>query len=157
MTLPELMDALAARDIDLSLRLVIDASYGVMTDELRRELDARKPALISKLAESVQEPVHEPAEPGPDLSTVTQGVEPVPLDVPMTRSWHRSIVWWPATRRKWWTDRAKTLQAEGLPRDQAEWAAFLEAVAEINQAEAAGERIDFQVPADHPGTSPPSF
>jgi hypothetical protein len=47
---------------------------------------------------------------------------------------------------------AAAIQAEGLSRDRAEWAAFLEVVDAINAGEAAGERIDFQVPReDHNG------
>jgi hypothetical protein len=142
MTLPELLDALSARDISLSIRLVIDAPQGAMTDELQRELAAHKLAIIKTLAEPVHEPVHEPAEPSPDLETETQAF------MPPAGGWHRSIVWWPASRRLRWMNRARVLQAEGLRPDEAEWRAFLEAVDEINTAEAAGEKIDFLVPPD---------
>jgi hypothetical protein len=146
MTLSELMDALSARDVRLSLRLVVDAPPGALTDELRFELAAHKPAVIRRLVESVQEPT-------PDPETMTQAeMAPYGDFMPPAGSWHRSIVWWPATRRKRWADRAKALQAEGLRSDVAEWAAFREAVDEINAAEAAGEKIDFQVPADHPAS-----
>jgi hypothetical protein len=138
------MDALAARDIGLSLRLVVDAPHGSLTDELRRELAARKPALIRRLVPPVQEPT-------PDPETLTQAAEPAPLDpsmTPITPSWREPIAWWPIEWRQRWADRAEALQAGGLPRDRAEWLAFLEEVAAINAAEAGGKRIDFQPPAE---------
>jgi len=49
MTLPELVEALEARDIKLSLRLVVDAPRGVMTDEIKTALAAHKPALLARL------------------------------------------------------------------------------------------------------------
>jgi hypothetical protein len=47
MTLPELMDALEARGVKLSLRLVVDAPRGVMTDQIKTALVAHKPALVA--------------------------------------------------------------------------------------------------------------
>jgi hypothetical protein len=105
------------------------------------ELAAHKPALIRRLAGSVHEPVHEPAEPSPDPETGNQAI------MPPAGSWHRSIAWWPTPWRKRWADRTRVLQAEGQRSDRAEWAAFRATVGAINAAEAAGERINFQVPA----------
>ena len=44
MTLPELVEALEARDIKLSLRLVVDTPRGVLTDAIKTALAAHKPA-----------------------------------------------------------------------------------------------------------------
>jgi hypothetical protein len=142
MTLPELMDALAARDVRLSLRLAADAPCGAMTDELQCELAAHKPAIIQRLVVPVQEPAHEPAEPSPGPETGNQAI------MPPAGSWHRSIAWWPIEWRKRWADRAEAKQAEGLPGDRAEWGAFCATVADINAAEARGEWIDFQPPVE---------
>ena len=54
MTLPELMDALGARGVKLSLRLVVDAPSGVMTDDLKAALAAHKPSLLAALGREAQ-------------------------------------------------------------------------------------------------------
>jgi hypothetical protein len=85
-------------------------------------------------------------------------VDPSVDALPPAGSWRAPLAWWPAGWRKRWADRAEALQAEGLPWDRAEWVAFLEAVADINAAEAAGEWIDFRAPADRPDPTPfPDF
>jgi hypothetical protein len=78
----------------------------------------------------------------------THPQEPTKPATPPAGSWRESIAWWPIEWRKGWADRAEAKQAGGLPWDEAEWQAFLEAVAEINAAVARGEEIAFQVPAD---------
>jgi len=54
MTLPELMDALEARGVKLSLRLVVDAPRGVMTDQIKAALAAHKPTLLARLGRDAQ-------------------------------------------------------------------------------------------------------
>ena len=54
MTLPELMDALEARGVKLSLRLVVDAPRGVVTDQIKTALAAHKPALLARLGRDAQ-------------------------------------------------------------------------------------------------------
>ncbi len=54
MTLPELMDALEARGVKLSLRLVVDAPRGVMTDQIKTALAVHKPALLARLGREAQ-------------------------------------------------------------------------------------------------------
>src|SRR5271166_6958992 len=54
MTLPELMDALEARGVKLSLRLVVDAPRGVVTDQIKTALAAHKPTLLARLGRDAQ-------------------------------------------------------------------------------------------------------
>ncbi|QEH34272.1 hypothetical protein OJF2_28070 [Aquisphaera giovannonii] len=54
MTLYELTEALAARGIELSLRLVVDAPRGAVTDELRAALAIHKPHLLACLGREAQ-------------------------------------------------------------------------------------------------------
>lgn len=49
MTLHELMHELSNRDIKLSLRLVVNAPQGAITDELREALTNHKPHLLAGL------------------------------------------------------------------------------------------------------------
>ena len=49
MNLPELVEALEARGVKLSLRLVVDAPRGVMTDQIKAALAVHKPALLARL------------------------------------------------------------------------------------------------------------
>ncbi len=54
MTLAELVEALEARDIKLSLRLVVDAPRGEMTDQIKTALAAHKPALLARLGRDAE-------------------------------------------------------------------------------------------------------
>ncbi len=54
MTLPDLMNALEAKGVKLSLRLVVDAPRGVMTDQIKTALVAHKPALLARLGRDAQ-------------------------------------------------------------------------------------------------------
>lgn len=54
MTLPELIETLEARDIKLSLRLVVDSPRGAMTDQIKAALAAHKPALLARLGRDAQ-------------------------------------------------------------------------------------------------------
>src|SRR6516165_3448036 len=54
MTLPEVIAALDDRGVKLSLRLVVDAPRGAMTDELRRALAEHKPSLLARLGRAAQ-------------------------------------------------------------------------------------------------------
>ena len=54
MTLHELNETLALRDIKLSLQLVIDAPRGALTDAVKTDLAAHKPALLARLGRDAQ-------------------------------------------------------------------------------------------------------
>ena len=54
MTLPELIHELDERGVKLSLRLVVDASRGAVTDDLRAALAAHKPHLLGRLGRDAQ-------------------------------------------------------------------------------------------------------
>ncbi len=54
MTLPELVEALEAGGVKLSLRLVVDAPRGVMTDQIKAALAAHKPTLLARLGRDAQ-------------------------------------------------------------------------------------------------------
>jgi hypothetical protein len=54
MTLHDLMQALDARGVKLSLRLVVDAPRGAVTDELRTALATHKPHLLARLGRDAQ-------------------------------------------------------------------------------------------------------
>ena len=54
MNLPELVSTLEARDIKLSLRLVVDAPQGAMTDRIKTALAAHKAALLARLGREAQ-------------------------------------------------------------------------------------------------------
>jgi hypothetical protein len=54
MTLHELVQALAVRDVKLSLRLVVDAPRGAITNELQDALAAHKPHLLARLGRHAQ-------------------------------------------------------------------------------------------------------
>jgi hypothetical protein len=78
MNLPELVEALEARGVKLSLRLVVDAPRGTLTDDIKAALAAHKPALSARLGREAQwdelskqrwgPALHEPEAPedGPD-------------------------------------------------------------------------------------------
>jgi TubC N-terminal docking domain len=54
MTLPDLVNALEAKGVRLSLRLVVDAPRGVMTDQIKTALAAHKPTLLARLGRDAQ-------------------------------------------------------------------------------------------------------
>jgi TubC N-terminal docking domain len=54
MTLPELVEALEAGGVKLSLRLVVDSPRGVMTDQIKTALAAHKPHLLARLGRDAQ-------------------------------------------------------------------------------------------------------
>ena len=54
MTLPELVEALEAGGVKLSLRLVVDSPRGGMTDQIKTALAAHKPALLARLGRDAQ-------------------------------------------------------------------------------------------------------
>ena len=54
MTLPELVETLKVRGVKLSLRLVVDAPRGVMTDEIKAALVAHRGALLARLGRDAQ-------------------------------------------------------------------------------------------------------
>src|SRR5438094_489955 len=54
MTLADLLVALNARGIKLTLRLVVDAPRGVMTQELRNALAAYRPSLLARLGREAE-------------------------------------------------------------------------------------------------------
>jgi hypothetical protein len=55
MTLPELLDYLDARGVRLSLRLVVDAPRGVLSEEVKSALATYKPLLLLRLAQEAQD------------------------------------------------------------------------------------------------------
>jgi hypothetical protein len=54
MTLHHLLHALDDRGVRLSLRLVVDAPRGALTDELRSALVAHKPNLLARLGKQAE-------------------------------------------------------------------------------------------------------
>jgi hypothetical protein len=54
MTLPEVIAALDDRGVKLSLRLVVDAPRGAMTDELRHALAEHKASLLARLGRAAE-------------------------------------------------------------------------------------------------------
>ena len=54
MNLPDLMNALEARGVRLSLRLVVDAPRGAMTDQIKSALVAHKATLVARLGRDAQ-------------------------------------------------------------------------------------------------------
>lgn len=76
MTLHDLMHALDARGVKLSLRLVVDAPRGAVTDDLRTALDAHKPHLLARLGRDAQWEILAAQRWGPALN------DPPPADDP---------------------------------------------------------------------------
>jgi hypothetical protein len=54
MTLHDLLEALNARDVRLSLRLVVDAPRGVLSEQFKAALIAHKPTLLARLGREAQ-------------------------------------------------------------------------------------------------------
>jgi hypothetical protein len=54
MTLPDLMVALETLGVKLSLRLVVDAPRGALTEEMRTALVAHKPMLLARLGREAE-------------------------------------------------------------------------------------------------------
>jgi hypothetical protein len=129
------LDRLGVR---LSLRLVVDAPAGVMTEELRAALGCHKPALLVMLARAGDrtDPVGPPASEPPG---------PVGLDgpgqPPADLSWRAAVARWPDGWRERWGRRANELQDRGEPWDASEWIAFNELAPDLADAENRGEVV----------------
>ena len=74
MNLPELVEALEARGVKLSLRLVVDAPRGVLTDQIKTALAAHKPALLARLGRVAQWEQLATQRWGPALNDSTPGI-----------------------------------------------------------------------------------
>jgi hypothetical protein len=129
--------------VKLSLRLVVDAPVGVMTEELKAALLAHKPRLLALLA-GVDDGT------GPTGSPVSEPIRPAgPAELgppPADRGWRRAVELWPVEWRERWGRCANALQDAGAPWDVAEWITFQE----LADAECRGE-VTYTDPA--PGLS----
>jgi TubC N-terminal docking domain len=74
MTLPELVEALEAGGVKLSLRLVVDSPRGVMTDQIKTALAAHKPTLLARLGRDAQWEQLAAQRWGPALNDPTPGI-----------------------------------------------------------------------------------
>jgi hypothetical protein len=54
MTLHELVETLKAQVVKLSLRLVVDAPRGAMTDQIKSAMAAHKPSLLARLGKEAE-------------------------------------------------------------------------------------------------------
>ena len=54
MTLSELVETLDVRDVKLSLRLIVDAPRGALTDQTKSALAAHKPSLLARLGKQAE-------------------------------------------------------------------------------------------------------
>jgi hypothetical protein len=132
MTFPELLACVDRLGIRLSLRLVVDAPAGVITQELLDALLTHKPALLALLAqvddrtESAGPPAAEPTEdvgahaaaPSP---AATLGPGPGPSPWPPRPA---ALATWPTEWRQRWGELANTLQDRGIPWPDHERLAF---------------------------------
>ena len=54
MTLSELVETLDVRGVKLSLRLMVDAPRGALTDQIKSALAAHKPSLLARLGKQAE-------------------------------------------------------------------------------------------------------
>jgi tubulysin polyketide synthase-like protein len=54
MTLSELVETLDVRGVKLTLRLVVDAPRGALTDQIKSALAAHKPSLLARLGKEAE-------------------------------------------------------------------------------------------------------
>jgi hypothetical protein len=104
MTLPDLMSTIDALDIKLSLRLVVDAPPGVISEELRDELAAHKPALLYRLGQNAlhnRDRQQEQGKPKPiQLTTTATSLNPpTPVKAPGIASNGPDGLDWPEAQR----------------------------------------------------------
>jgi len=86
MTLSELVETLEARGVKLSLRLVVDAPRGALTDVVKTALAAHKPALLARLGRDAQWEALATQRWGPALNDPTPGDPPGALiDRPLSQ------------------------------------------------------------------------
>jgi hypothetical protein len=78
MTLPDVIAAVDGRGVKLSLRLVVDAPRGAMTDELRRALADHKPSLLARLGREAEWEYLSTLRWGPALSDQPEDLEDGP-------------------------------------------------------------------------------
>lgn len=135
-TLPDLQASLGRLGVRLSLRLVVDAPAGVMTEELKAALTVHRPRLLAMLAgvddrtDPAGPPVCEPARPaGPD-----DGGPPAP-----DLGWRQAVAIWPVEWRARWGRRANELQDAGAAWAVAERCAFNEIARDLAEAGRRGE------------------
>jgi hypothetical protein len=78
MTLHELLAALDAGGVSLSLRLVVDAPRGVLTEELKAALLAHKPLLLARLGRTAEWEYLSTLHWGPALEDQPEAGDPDP-------------------------------------------------------------------------------
>lgn len=120
----------------MSLRLVVDAPAGVMTEELKAALTVYKPRLLAMLAgvDDRTDPAGPPAcEPARAAGPDDRG-SPAPEP-----RWRQAVAIWPVEWRERWGRRANDLQDAGAAWAVAERSAFNETARDLAEAERRGE------------------